>query len=170
MRSVLVLALLAVAAHSAVLQQPQAVVVEADDHEWDMAKAEIQAAIDKLKAELYAERQVELAAAASIRGVSMPKTLKSEYLDVEGNRFLCKPCNFLFSTIKEELIKETRLELETIRPKVNEACLKWSHNVSFLDRVCEKLVDRAIVELAKWLRAEEKKIDPERICTFLHMC
>ncbi|CAD5209014.1 unnamed protein product [Bursaphelenchus okinawaensis] len=170
MRSLLFLSLLFFTVQGAIVQQPKAIVVEADGKEWSQAKLEIEDAVEKLKAELFEVRKEELKAAALMRASSVPKTLTSEYVDAEGHKFLCKPCNFLFETIRDELIKESRLNLEIVRPKVDAACKKWSHNVSFLDRVCEKLVDQALVSLTEWLRAEEEKINPERICVFLHMC
>jgi hypothetical protein len=88
----------------------------------------------------------------------------------DGVKFLCSPCKTVFTDVLQELESVEKITAEALKPAIDSACDKWTGKIQFVDNACKEIAETAVEDLAQWLIDEEKKVNPERTCIYLHMC
>uniref|UniRef100_A0A0K0FBJ8 Saposin B-type domain-containing protein n=1 Tax=Strongyloides venezuelensis TaxID=75913 RepID=A0A0K0FBJ8_STRVS len=59
---------------------------------------------------------------------------------------------------------------QQFKETIKETCDKNLHTIPLLDKVCSQVLDDLLEEVIKDVNILDEEINPEKICTKIHMC
>ncbi|CAD5213414.1 unnamed protein product [Bursaphelenchus xylophilus] len=128
------------------------------------------AVLDRETALHLEELRLELISALEKNSFAQQNPLLENVEIQKLGKFLCKPCQALFELIKVELQNAKKIEKAILLPTIHRYCHEKLGKIEQLEHLCANLADEALARLADWIQEESNKIEPDRVCVFLHAC